>query len=86
MPFRRTSSLPWYKVPGLHSGYVFGKPGTRQTWPTEKTFQGHGSAEKQSSAKKLSRGLGTHLSVGKIANLGIQRSFSAKTGAELPCT
>lgn len=44
------------------------------------------TAEEQSPAQKPSRRLGTHLSAGKIANLGIQCCFSAKTGVELPRT
>jgi hypothetical protein len=51
------------------------------------TVPGPNTAKERLSTQKLCKGLGTHLSTGKkIANLGIQCCFSAKTGAELPCT
>lgn len=75
---------PSPKLPALYSAYVLGEPGTRQTWLTETPLQGHCTVKEQSSAQKLSRRLGTHLSAGKIANLGIQRRFSAKQALNYP--
>lgn len=74
----------WYEEPGTPLCSIFGESGRlgqqkHHSWATILQKSNHLS-------RNFPEGWELTYLLAKIANLGIQRYFSAKTGAELPCT